>query len=260
VVSTFRKGRSFLAGDAAHIHSPVGAQGMNTVLQDADNLAWKLALVVQGKAQESLLDTYQEERLSNARSLARTTDRAFYYVNSQNPILKTLRLQVMPLAMKMLYPLAEKVRFIRELGFKTISEIGIAYRESRLSQEDSQSQFPKHAPQPGDRMPYIKFTDADGKEKNIQEKLRDSAFHLFLFPGTTETTMLEELSAVAVRHKDLIVVETLQLTPETKHLYEAFGVTDCGYYFVRTDLHIAYRSRKFNAANFENYLYQFLTK
>lgn len=260
VVSTFRKGRSFLAGDAAHIHSPVGAQGMNTGLQDAYNLAWKLALVVQRMARESLLDTYQEERLSIAQSLVRTTDRAFYYVNSQNPVLKTLRLQVMPLAMKVLVPLVEKVRFIRELGFKSISEIGIAYRESRLSQEDSQPQFPNHAPQPGDRMPYIKFQDADGKEKNIQEKLRDSAFHLFLFPGTTGTTMLEELLSVVARHKELIVVETLPLTPETKHLYEAFGIKDCGYYFVRPDLYIAYRSTKFDAANFENYLSHFLTK
>jgi 2-polyprenyl-6-methoxyphenol hydroxylase-like FAD-dependent oxidoreductase len=67
VVSTFRKGRSFLAGDAAHIHSPVGAQGMNTGLQDAYNLGWKLALVAQGRAHEELLDTYNDERLTIAR-------------------------------------------------------------------------------------------------------------------------------------------------------------------------------------------------
>ena len=99
VVATFRAGRCFVAGDAAHIHSPVGAQGMNTGLQDAYNLAWKLALVVQGRAGDPLLDTYHEERIAIARSLVQTTDRAFNYVNSQQPLLKGFRLHLMPLAM-----------------------------------------------------------------------------------------------------------------------------------------------------------------
>src|SRR6185369_12218706 len=62
-VAQFRKGRCFLGGDAAHVHSPAGAQGMNTGLQDAYNLAWKLAFVIRGKAEEKILETYQEERL-----------------------------------------------------------------------------------------------------------------------------------------------------------------------------------------------------
>lgn len=63
MVKTYRQGQVFLAGDAAHIHSPFGGQGMNIGIQDAYNLVWKLALVLQGKARESLLNTYQEERL-----------------------------------------------------------------------------------------------------------------------------------------------------------------------------------------------------
>src|SRR5437773_12524230 len=78
----FRDRRCFLLGDAAHIHSPVGAQGMNTGLQDAYNLAWKLALVVSGRAGEALLDSYEAERLPVAKRLLSTTDRAFSLVVS----------------------------------------------------------------------------------------------------------------------------------------------------------------------------------
>src|SRR5262245_29081092 len=69
----FRDRRCFLLGDAAHIHSPVGAQGMNTGLQDAYNLAWKLALVTQGRADATLLESYEAERLPVARRLLETT-------------------------------------------------------------------------------------------------------------------------------------------------------------------------------------------
>jgi 2-polyprenyl-6-methoxyphenol hydroxylase-like FAD-dependent oxidoreductase len=70
-VNRFSAGRCFLAGDAAHIHTPAGAQGMNTGIQDGYNLAWKLALVIRGKAGERLLQTYNEERLENAKHLLR---------------------------------------------------------------------------------------------------------------------------------------------------------------------------------------------
>ena len=89
----FRDRRCFLLGDAAHIHSPVGAQGMNTGLQDAYNLAWKLALVVQGRADVALLDSYEEERIPIARRLLHTTDRAFRLVVSHSRLAGLLRTQ-----------------------------------------------------------------------------------------------------------------------------------------------------------------------
>ncbi len=80
----FRDGRCFLLGDAAHIHSPMGGQGMNTGLQDAYNLAWKLALVISKQADAKLLDSYEAERLPVAHRLLATTDRAFRLVVSEN--------------------------------------------------------------------------------------------------------------------------------------------------------------------------------
>lgn len=76
MVKNLRAGRIFLAGDAAHIHSPAGGQGMNTGIQDAMNLGWKLALVMRGAAPESLLDTYEQDRLPVMRSIVFRTGRS----------------------------------------------------------------------------------------------------------------------------------------------------------------------------------------
>src|SRR6202007_2043974 len=86
VADHFRKGRAFLLGDAAHIHSPVGGQGMNTGIGDAVNLAWKLAAAVQGRAHASILDSYEQERIGFARTLVATTDRAFVGVTTTRVI------------------------------------------------------------------------------------------------------------------------------------------------------------------------------
>jgi 2-polyprenyl-6-methoxyphenol hydroxylase-like FAD-dependent oxidoreductase len=77
VADKFRVGRAFLVGDAGHIHSPAGGQGMNTGIGDAVNLGWKIAHLLQNRADAALLDTYEPERIGSARSLVSTTDRAF---------------------------------------------------------------------------------------------------------------------------------------------------------------------------------------
>ncbi len=73
LADTYRRGRVLLAGDAAHIHSPLGGQGMNTGIGDAENLAWKLALVINGRADDSLLDTYEAERRPIAKDVLEST-------------------------------------------------------------------------------------------------------------------------------------------------------------------------------------------
>jgi 2-polyprenyl-6-methoxyphenol hydroxylase-like FAD-dependent oxidoreductase len=97
VAAAFRDGPFFLAGDAAHVHSPVGGQGMNTGLQDAHNLAFKLADVVQGRRRDSWLDRYEAERRPVARTLVATTDRLFGAITSQRLPLRVLRRLAVPL-------------------------------------------------------------------------------------------------------------------------------------------------------------------
>jgi 2-polyprenyl-6-methoxyphenol hydroxylase-like FAD-dependent oxidoreductase len=127
--SYYRTGRVFLAGDAAHIHSPAGAQGMNTGIQDAVNLGWKLALAVQGAAPASILNTYEPERAPVGRAVRQFTDRAFTVATSTNPVVRFLRTRVAPLLM----PLALRSRAGRRLGFRTISPLAISYRGGDLA-------------------------------------------------------------------------------------------------------------------------------
>jgi FAD binding domain len=129
VAEKFREGRAFLLGDAAHVHSPVGGQGMNTGIGDAVNLAWKLSDVLQG-SDSSLLDSFEPERIAFARRLVATTDRAFAAVTSRGPIAWRLRTRLVPL----IAPLLFRVPALRRLMFRTVSQIGVNYRGGPLSE------------------------------------------------------------------------------------------------------------------------------
>jgi 2-polyprenyl-6-methoxyphenol hydroxylase-like FAD-dependent oxidoreductase len=149
VAQRFRAGRVFLLGDAAHIHSPVGGQGMNTGIGDAVNLAWKLAAVLRGDVAGSLLDTYEPERIAFARRLVATTDRAFTLVTSRGPVARRVRVGVVPL----LFPLLVRFARVRRLMFRTISQTVIEYRASRLSAGVAGR---VHG---GDRLPWVRAAD-----------------------------------------------------------------------------------------------------
>ena len=254
--STFRRQKCFLIGDAAHIHSPVGAQGMNTGLQDAYNLAWKLTLVLSGKAKDSLLDTYTEERISIARNLVRTTDRVFNLITSANIFLKTFRLYIIPVALKLITPIFQKLKFAQRFAFKRISEIEISYRKNSLSQNASLGKFPNQAPKPGDRLPFIQFKEAGGNETTIQEKAKGSFFCFFIFSDNIP----KEIITVIKPFEDFFSVATIPFTEQTKILYKEFGIKKTGCYLIRPDRYIAYRANKFDDDHLAKYLSQFLNK
>jgi 2-polyprenyl-6-methoxyphenol hydroxylase-like FAD-dependent oxidoreductase len=146
VARHFRQGRAFLLGDAAHIHSPVGGQGMNTGIGDAVNLAWKLAAVLHGRASPSLLDSYEPERIAFARRLVATTDQAFTGVTSSGPIARLIRLHVVPA----LIPALFAIKAVRRFMFRTVSQTVVNYRGSSLSEGQA---GPVHG---GDRLPWVK--------------------------------------------------------------------------------------------------------
>ncbi len=129
VTEHFRKGRAFLLGDAAHIHSPAGGQGMNTGIGDAINLAWKLAQVLAGRAGDSLLDSYEAERIGFARRLVATTDRVFSFATAEGPVADALRTRLAPLVI----PRALGFDAAREYLFRTVSQITLNYRGGPLS-------------------------------------------------------------------------------------------------------------------------------
>ncbi|PYR57273.1 MAG: FAD-dependent oxidoreductase [Acidobacteria bacterium] len=157
VAAHFRKGRAFLLGDAAHIHSPVGGQGMNTGIGDAVNLAWKLAAVLHGRMDASLLDSYEPERMAFARRLVATTDRAFTGVTSSGRVARLLRLHIVP----RLVPTLFSLQAVRRYMFRTVSQTSITYRGSRLSEGQAGTV------QGGDRLPWVKLDTNDVDTDNF---------------------------------------------------------------------------------------------
>jgi hypothetical protein len=147
VAAAFRRGRVFLAGDAGHIHSPVGGQGMNTGIGDAINLAWKLAAVLGGQAGDELLASYEEERLAFARLLVKTTDQLFNVATASGPFADFVRARVVPVVMSLVgHHLPARV-------FRTVSQIQIEYRHGALSQGRA------GRVQGGDRLPWVSTPD-----------------------------------------------------------------------------------------------------
>src|SRR5437763_16447287 len=157
VTQHFGTGRAFLAGDAAHIHSPAGGQGMNTGIGDAINLAWKLAAVVAGRAPESLLNSYETERIAFARRLVATTDQAFTGVTSSSAFARALRLRIVPVLIPSLFAF----RAIRRLAFRTVSQTAVNYRGSALSRGAA------GPVQGGDRLPWVKTHAGDDRADNF---------------------------------------------------------------------------------------------
>lgn len=153
VASNFQKGRIFLLGDAGHIHSPVGGQGMNTGIGDAINLAWKLGDVLKGKADSSLLTTYESERIAFARELVASTDEAFHFVSSQGRLARFVRMVVAPIVL----PIAFSFRFVQKFAYLTVSQTGITYRGHLRAK----------GVQKGDRLPWIASVDNFASLKSL---------------------------------------------------------------------------------------------
>ncbi|MBS0581116.1 MAG: FAD-dependent monooxygenase [Proteobacteria bacterium] len=154
VADRFRKGRAFILGDAAHIHSPAGGQGMNTGIGDAVNLAWKLAAVIHGRAADALLDSYEMERLPFAQRLVATTDRAFSFVTADGPLADIVRTRVAPVVLSR----ALALESVRDFMFRTVSQIALNYRDRPLSAGRAGD---VHG---GDRLPWVAAAGEDNHE------------------------------------------------------------------------------------------------
>jgi 2-polyprenyl-6-methoxyphenol hydroxylase-like FAD-dependent oxidoreductase len=223
----FRDRRCFLLGDAAHVHSPMGAQGMNTGLQDAYNLAWKLALVVKGRADAALLDTYEQERIPVAQRLLRTTDRAFQLVVSEGRLAGLFRTKIMA----RVAAFAMTKERVRTLAFRTISQIGIRYPHSTLSQ--TLPGLPDGAPAAGDRFPWMKLTfDRKIGSEDLFEKIDDTRFNLLVVGQA-----VPPLGALGLG--DMLRTHAIPDEVENEAELACVGITGPAFYLLRPDGHVA---------------------
>ena len=233
VAERFRAGRAFLLGDAGHIHSPVGGQGMNTGIGDAINLGWKLAHVVQSRAHPSLLDTYEPERIGFARSLVETTDRAFTPLTAEGVSGEVTRRIIAPLV----FSVALRFAPTRHAIFRLISQARIHYPDSPLSQGRAGH---VHG---GDRLPWTGHGEDDnfsplrsldwqlhayGKiERDLASAARELslATHTFPWSGQAHDAGFQRDAAYLVR-PDGYVAAALddQSVPTLKALIDRFGI------------------------------------
>lgn len=282
MVSGYRSGRVFLAGDAAHVHSPLGGQGMNLGIQDAYNLAWKLALVCEERAATELLDTYGEERLPVAEGVLSETGISGSLLITANPAVRVLRDTVLPVVLDSAW--------LQSRLFQTMSQLDIGYGESSLSAVALDSALAElrgpswsdavrrarqawDAPRAGDRAPDGQCRHPDSGRTSLYEQFHSSTgFSLLLFAGT-EDIGTSELSHIVdtvdehatdlvqtyhiIREKSQIVdvehpVTVLRDTEDALHTQYNGAVTPL--YLIRPDDYIGLRGRPARADSIVTYL------
>ncbi|MBA3693120.1 MAG: FAD-dependent monooxygenase [Acidobacteria bacterium] len=235
-VNKFSEGRCFLAGDSAHIHTPAGAQGMNTGIQDGYNLAWKMALVLKGKAEKKILETYNEERLENAKNLLKTTDRFFNLVASPDAFLAYFRTHIFPY----IAGVAFSIDAVKKFVFPRISQIGINYRHGSLSETDG-----NFSVKAGDRMPYFTIEDA-----SIYDRLREPKFHLLLYSDGASDFQ----NFAAELKNEYASMLDFSVAPLYPNIAEIFGAKTSFVLLLRPDNYIGLISSEVSVEKLKEYL------
>jgi 2-polyprenyl-6-methoxyphenol hydroxylase-like FAD-dependent oxidoreductase len=176
VASQFRRGRLYLAGDAAHAYSPATGQGMNAAIQDAANLGWKLAFAAPHPESAALLGSYETERRPVAVQVLGMTHLVFWGEAATGPIAGWLRGTLAPCAASALPVLLRRRRMVAE-GVRVLSQLRVSYRGSPLSVEASP--HPRGGPRAGDRLPDQTVTSA-GRSIRLHELLARPGVHVLL--------------------------------------------------------------------------------
>jgi 2-polyprenyl-6-methoxyphenol hydroxylase-like FAD-dependent oxidoreductase len=288
--ATYQKGRAFLVGDAGHVHSPVGGVGMNTGMQDALNLGWKLGIASRGLGDAHLLDTYSEERHAVGMAVLKGTDLATKVVTLRSPVAKAVRNALMS------FMAAQEV--VQQRITKEGSLTGVNYRGMTLSDESLRPQmesmgrslFPQPFKKLSGEMPglgsWMDFTDApragdfapDGELDDdgfrLSHHIGSPRFKLLLFDGYDPSDagyvkMYDIEYKVASRFCDLIdiyvvvpFVEGYRTLPnyasviydDQKYLHEYYGASSECLYLIRPDGYIGYRCQPAAYEGLEQYL------
>jgi len=227
--------RCFFIGDAAHIHSPVGGQGMNTGLQDAYNLAWKLAGVLVNKYPESILDTYAAERMPVAKKLLKTTDRLFSFISGQSWFFRKLRNIILPFLGTKIF----RTAVINQKIFGLISQTEINYRHSPLAVHHSAMKNIKA----GDRLPYISFFDEKLKEEtDLYKWCKSTSFTIIVIGQLSQRDLLAMVKWIKLTYPIGLNFFYLPPSKRNQHVFDSFEIPENGKksLIVRPDMHIGY--------------------
>ncbi|TLY48184.1 MAG: hypothetical protein E6K54_02810 [Gammaproteobacteria bacterium] len=251
-VNRYYQNRAFLAGDAAHIHSPVGGQGMNTGIQDSTNLAWKLALVLKQDATVNLLDTYETERHPIGKILLKTTDQFFSLLTAPGFLISKLRNWLLPLLIKFLF----SKRNLEKHLFWFISQLNIHYDKNQFNYEiidKAYSNF-KGGICPGHRAP-----NAPANTSDLFTFLAEKPFNILCFKIREErvNNSIEKINGLIKNYKAWLQVHVFVLSSANKLLFKRYGVTSSAIYVIRPDGYVGFRINSENYSVLADYLKNF---
>lgn len=223
MVDSLQEGRVFFGGDAAHIHSPAGGQGMNTGIQDMINLGWKLALVWHGRATPALLPTYGQERLPVIRGVVSTTEKATDLFNATNAVVHQLVTHALPVVLGSQY--------VQHLGAGVVSEVAANYRKSPLASTVHASGTLRA----GDRLPDLDVATASAALVPLYSLLNPSCFTLLVVSGD-QAVLPTDWQQQLHPWQELLAVH--QVAPATELAGKAVGHTPA-LLLVRPDAYLA---------------------
>lgn len=237
----------FLIGDSAHIHSPAGGQGMNTGIQDANALAWKMALVMQNKARPELLQTYQE-RHKVMENIVELTHLTTLMASIKNPILQFIR-------NKLLFLLSRSDHF-KSYFVNRIAQLKLNYRHSVIIGENWDTKC--RSIRPGDLFPDIEIFDKTQNKTRLKKIIKDLKHNLLIFTQGDEAQEIE--NSIRLKYSDIIDITIIKDRKEannysaTSDIFEYLGIKQVGLYLLRPDGYIAYRNQPVSLDNLIHYL------
>ena len=235
MAANFRHKNSFLIGDAAHVHSPVGGQGMNTGLQDAYNLAWKLAGVINQQIKPEILESFAAERMPVAQKLLQTTDRFFNIINAQSVLTKLVRKYFLPTLMKFF----SGKQNLKNFAFESVSQIGIAYRDSKINLNLSKAEKVKA----GDRLPFIRiFDEKKQQETDLHAWCAKPGFTFMALGNLKESDLFNLAKWITINYPQQLNFFYLPFSVKNKMVFDCFELKENQRkaVIVRPDMYIGY--------------------
>lgn len=259
-IQQYRYGRIFVAGDAAHIHSPMGGQGLNTGMQDIYNLVWKLALVQKEKSNVDLLNSYHAERFPVGQAVLKKTDIMTRMILLKNPLAISLR--------NAFIQCVTSFKTIKNIMVNDIAELNISYAKSPIVHQSGSFKQLKA----GKYIPDFQLTDSETGQKVQRNAIIDGTLHhLFLFNNHSMENiqdLMHQANALAEQHATTLQVHLVFLNKpdssspqikiwidEDQQVHKQFGIMNPTLVLIRPDKYIGILQQPMNLNEFQERFY-----